>query len=290
MHWTEYEKTIYEHFKSEYPNATITHDVMVPGRFSKKNRQVDILIKEISIDHEFSIVIDGKYHNKKIDVNDVESFLGFLKDVSAHKGIMISPKGYTTAAINRAHYDDLDIDLDILNFKDLAQFHAAGVIVYAEDCAATFPAPFGWIVDGTRREGALATLYLQGNTLEVAAKEREWMYVNFWIKRETILDIESLISAQEIDLRSRFQSIELKYFSGIERSDAKTKIRLTIIPGYPALEYTGFVEFKKFIFYCVLFTPVELEKKNLRKLRSIMRRVLPFDVIRKSPELSPMDG
>ncbi|MCZ7624752.1 MAG: hypothetical protein M5R38_01910 [Candidatus Methylomirabilis sp.] len=139
------------------------------------------------------------------------------------------------------------------------------------------PAPFGWVIDGTRRKGMVATLYQRGRTLESAGEAREWMYTNFWSKDETASDIESLCKLQESYLMT-MPGTEIEFQDGPIRKGAKTKLRLVRVPSYPTPEYTGFVEFDKFIFFCVLFTPMELETKNLRKLRYIMRCVLPLQV------------
>lgn len=68
----------------------------------------------------FRLVVDAKHYKERIDVKDVEQFLGLLRDVSADVAVMISPEGYSEAAINRAHFDDSLIILDILNFTGLS--------------------------------------------------------------------------------------------------------------------------------------------------------------------------
>lgn len=47
---------------------------------------------------------------------------------------------------------------------------------------------------------------------------------------------------------------------------------------YPTPEYTGFVDFENFIFMCVLFTPENLVRKNLRKLRFILSDAFPMAI------------
>jgi len=76
--WRQYEKEIVDYFRSEYPNATLTPDAKVTGKFSKIERQIDLLIEGEVTDFRFRIVVDGKYRNKKIDVNDVEAFMGLV--------------------------------------------------------------------------------------------------------------------------------------------------------------------------------------------------------------------
>jgi hypothetical protein len=279
MNWKEYEDEIYARFREVYPRARIDRNVKIIGRYSKVERQIDTLIEESVAGFKMRIVVDAKYYDKKIDVKDVESFLGMLMDVDAHKGLMVSPKGYSAGAINRAHYDLNDLELDILNFAERSQFQAHGAIAFSGKHGVALPAPFGWIVDGTRREGAVACLYQRGLDLEQAQTAKEWMYINFMSKSENIDSIDSLVNHQESYMRKDFPSAVFSYHAGPYRENETTIIRTIIEQTYPAPEYTGFVEFDDFIFFCVLFSPIELAKKNLRKLEYILASVLPLDVL-----------
>ncbi|MCZ7624753.1 MAG: restriction endonuclease [Candidatus Methylomirabilis sp.] len=118
MDWKQYEKEISDYFRSEYPDATVIPDAKIKGKYSKIERQIDLLIEGEMAEFRFRAVVDGKYRNTKIDVNDVEAFMGLARDVEADKGVMISTEGYSSAAMNRAYYDDSGIELDVLNFKE----------------------------------------------------------------------------------------------------------------------------------------------------------------------------
>lgn len=166
MTWKDYEKEIHNHFKVMFPNADISYDVNVYGRYSKVERQIDILIEDYIVGSRMRIVVDGKYFSKKVDVKDVEMFIGMLNDCEANKGLLITQEGFSKAAINRAYFDPIDIELDILNFKDLHQFQGFMGIPYSGNFGVLLPAPFGWIIDATRRPNMLATLYQRGLTLE----------------------------------------------------------------------------------------------------------------------------
>lgn len=171
------------------------------GKFSKTQRQIDLLIEEEVVDFSFRIVIDAKYRNKKIDVKDVEEFLGLVRDVGAHKGMMISTEGYTEAATQRACSDELI--LDVLNFKELENYHGLAGFPYAGPCGALVQPPLGWIVNGTQGYGALAWLHQRGLTLDEANRSREFMYVNFWRKKAVAPDLDSLLKHQEAYMRKR---------------------------------------------------------------------------------------
>lgn len=278
MHWRDYEKEIYDQFTTLFPQAEITQNVKIVGRYSKVERQIDILIEDYVAGNRMRIIVDGKFFSQKIDVKAVEMFIGMLNDCEANKGLLITQKGYSKAAINRAHSDPIDIELDILNFKDLDQFQSFGGIPYSGKHGVILPAPFGWILDGTRRPGMLATLYQQGLTLKQAGKNKEWMYVNIKSKDDDIKTLDDFLMFQENYTLQSFPQAKIKYLPTVKRDDRNIKLREIDIESYPTLEYTGFVDFEEFVFMCVLFTPDELKKKNIRKLESILLRVLPLHI------------
>lgn len=287
MDWKEYEEKIEDHFRREYPSARITHNARITGKLSNTRREIDLLIEGQICDLPFRIVIDAKYYNRKIDVKDVEEFLGLIRDVGAHKGMMISTEGYSDAAIQRASADDTDVILDVLNFDELGRFQAFCAIPRAGSNAALMPAPFGWIMDATRREGAPAWLYQRGLTFEEAISAYEFMYVNFWSKKdEKVPDLTALLKFQESYIRDGAPDAKITFIDGVHRKDATT-IRCSRRAKHAgATEYTGFIDFKDFIFMCVLFTPDALADKNLSKLRFVMRQVIPLEVTEKAANQS----
>lgn len=281
MDWQGYEREIEEQFRTTYPSAEITPNAKLLGKFSKVDRQIDLLIEERASDFAFRIVIDAKYRGRKIDVGDVEAFIGLTRDVEAHTGMMVALEGYTPAAVNRAHNDDLDIILDVLNLGELKAFQGPTAIPYSGEYGVWISAPFGWVMDATRRPNTLASIYQRGRTFEEAVRADEWMYVNFWKKKgELINSLESLLAYQSGYMLSGSIGSEIQIIEEgkNQRMGSRTMIRRYRKTGYPAPEYTGFVDFDDFVFMCVLFTPEPLERKNLRKLRFILRDVFPISV------------
>jgi len=267
------------------PNTRLPTSPRTPessGRLSGTERQIDLPIEEQVCDWSFRIAIDAKYHNRRIDVKDVEEFLGLVQDIGAHKGVMVSTEGYSEAAVKRAHADDADLILDALNFKELKGYQGLAAIPHSGSYGAVVQPPFGWIVDGTQGLHALAWLYQRGSTLQEANKVCEFMYINFWTKAETepVRDLESLFKYQEGYIKAHRPDAQIKFVDAIDRSDAKTAIRLLKRPDWPEIvEYTGFVDFDGFVFMCVLLTPNELVEKNLSKLRFVMRKVVPKKIV-----------
>lgn len=285
MDWKEYESEIAEHFRAEYPSASIKADARLLGRLSGVPRQIDLLIDDIICDMNIRIVVDAKWRNHRLDVKEVEEFLGLVKDVSAHKAIMIAPEGYTEAAISRAQRDDADLLLDVLNFKELKQYQGMTAIPYSGSNGAVIQPPLGWVADGTQAQGALAWMYERGLTLDEAFKRMEYMYVNFWTLKEEASDIAALCRYQEGYLKAGPKVVDsIKMLPSPLRDDGDAAIRKVTFKEHPELaEFTGFVKFDGFIFMCVLFTSVALEERNLAKLRFVLRKVFSMQVQQKAP-------
>lgn len=278
MNWKDYEKEIYSIFRDEYPTSEITHNVHRDGRYSKVKRQIDILIEDYVAGNRMTIVVDGKYFNEKIDVKGVESFIGMLEDIGAHKGLLISQKGFSQAAKNRAHYGPSEIELDVLNFEDLKAYQSHGAIPYAGSNGVFLPAPFGWVIDIQTTPAWLATIYEQGLTLDEAMKANEYMYVQFWDRKKDNENLDDLLKIQEGFLKEADPNTTFSYPATIKRDDARTALRIAKLDNYPKPEYTGLVEFDEFIFFCVMFTPDESKNKNIRKLENIMANIKPIKI------------
>lgn len=239
------------------------------------------LLKIIWQVNRITIVVDGKYFNEKIDVKEVESFIGMLEDIGAHKGLLISQKGFTQAAKNRAHYGPAEIELDVLNYEDLKRYQSHCAIPYAGNNGVLLPAPFGWVIDIRTTPAWLATIYEQGLTLDEAMNQNEFMYVQLWDKKKNNENLDDLLKIQEGLLKEADSDTAILYPTTIRRSDARTALRIANVNQYPAPEYTGLVEFDDFIFFCVMFSPAESQKKNIRKLENIMSKIMPIKIKHK---------
>ncbi|MDE1240526.1 restriction endonuclease [Vibrio aestuarianus] len=278
MNWKQYEGEIFEYFKEQYPDAEVSLDAKVSGLYSNVDRQIDILIEQYIAGNRMVIAVDGKYFNKKVDVKCVESYIGMLEDIGAHKGLLISKEGFTEAAYNRAHFGPTEIELDILNFDDLSCFQSHGAIPYAGDNGVLLPSPFGWIVDGQTTPAWLATIYQQGLDLERAMDCCEFMYVKIWDRKKNGESLSDLLSFQEGMLKEQDETCIIEYKPTIRRKGEQVKLRIAQLKNYPSKEYTGFVEFEDFIFFCVMFSPCNRAKRNLRKLENILSSVVPIKI------------
>lgn len=271
MEWKEYENIVLTECQRVFFNADIQYNIYVDGLFSKRKRQIDIFIKD---NNGVVYIIDAKKYNTKVDIKDVESFIGMVKDVGGNYGILVSENGFTKAAINRAHIGENNIEVDILNLKELGMFQCECAIPYAGNNGVVVNAPFGWIIDGTRRESMVASMYQRGISFEEATEQnKEWAYISFWDKNDEINTMEALISFQNdylMDLNSN-GIIETMEDSGL-------KIRIFTSSNYPTKEITLYREYTDFILFVVLFSPNNLINRNINKIKYLLLNAIPLEV------------
>lgn len=82
---------------------SVTPNARIKGCISHKSRQIDVLIDaRWGDDLSRRIIVDVKFHGRKLDIKDVESFEGMMKDCEAAHGILVCPKGWSRGAKRRA--------------------------------------------------------------------------------------------------------------------------------------------------------------------------------------------
>jgi hypothetical protein len=86
----------------------VTHNARITGK-SGAQRQIDVLVEDKVGQYDVRIVLDCKDYKHPIDIKDVEECAGLFDDVSAMKGVMVCPAGFTKNAKARAQ--QLQIDL-----------------------------------------------------------------------------------------------------------------------------------------------------------------------------------
>ena len=279
MNWKKYEKEIHKYFSDAYPGASIKYDVKVYGRYSKKERQVDILIEDEVAGYPIKIAVDAKNFSKNVDVKTVESFISMLEDIDVHQGLLITNKGFSEAAINRAYYGPHKLELDILNFDELLKNQGLKAIPYLGNKALLISAPFGWVIDNLRIIKSLTTLYQRGRSLQDAQKAHEWMYLNFWHKDEVIKKIDDLISFQNEEMTHYYTNLKIDIKMGAKRRDGiETKIRIATAKELPCKEITGFIDCGDYLAFFVLFTIEQIETKNRRKVDHLLKYSIPSNI------------
>lgn len=270
MEWQDYEKIVLEECRRVFRNADISHNVHIKGLYSKRMRQIDVLVQT---DKGTVYVVDAKKYGIKVDVKTVESFIGMVKDVGGNYGIIVSEKGFTKAAINRAHYGEDNIEIDILNLHELSMFQSEWAIPYAGNNGVIALAPFCWVIDGARRNNMVAVMYRRGFSFEEAAKNKEWAYINFWDKSDEICTLDELISWQNSNLLCDNNNGTIE-----EICSDLIRIRIFNSPNYPTPEITLFREFDDFFLFVVLFSPNNMISKNIEKMKYFLINSIPIHV------------
>jgi hypothetical protein len=279
MNWKDYEKEVHSYFSKMYPNSTITYDAKIIGRYSKKERQVDVLIEDDIAGFPLRVVVDAKYFSENIDVKCVESFISMLEDVNANQGLLVTQKGYSQAAINRAYYGPQELELDVLNFNDLLKHQGLEAVPYSEKNALFLSSPFGWVIDTRKQSGFIACLYQRGLNLEKAKKRQEWIYFNYWKKDKDASSISELVAVQNSLMESEYSNLVLEECRSPNREDGRdTYIRIAHFDELPCREITGYIDCDDFIAFFVLFTPKELQSRNLRKLAHLLQYSNPAKI------------
>ena len=280
MKWKEYEIYITRHFQKQFPKTTIQHDVFREGLISKTKRQIDILIEGQVAGFNLRIIVDCKYFNKKVGVKEVESFLSFLQDLKASKGILITNIGYTEAANNRATYDSQDIELRIIDFKDLDKFQGFMAIPYSKSECAIVTSPNGWVVDAAPQGRYVASFYPAGMSQEEALCTKRLIYLVFSHKNKEWPDLKFLLDRQNEGVKSHFYNPKIEYLNTIEREDCKVTLRVieSVTMG-EIVDYTIFLDYPNVIIFMTLLANHSVEKQHLKKLEWIAKKLIKGNVI-----------
>ncbi len=100
--WREFEEVVERLQRVFYRNSVIERDAKIFGHKTETNRQIDVAIRQKIGLQEILIIVECKDWSSKVDAPAVESFIGVKEDVRAHAAMMISPKGFSKAAVRLA--------------------------------------------------------------------------------------------------------------------------------------------------------------------------------------------
>jgi hypothetical protein len=105
-------------------DVTVIPNASIVGSISGVPRQIDVLVDarwEEGLSRR--IIYDAKLRKRKLDVKDIESFEGMMRDVGAARGILVCAAGWSPAAEARA---EQSIEIRLLRVEELEDFdHAA---------------------------------------------------------------------------------------------------------------------------------------------------------------------
>lgn len=274
MDWQKYEDIVYEECNRIYPHAQIEKNIKLCGRITGTPRQVDVLV----VTDKEKIAYDSKLYKKCVDVKLIESMVGMYSDLGVDKLVVVTEKGYSTAALKRAHYGEESVEADILSLSELQIYQAEMAIPYAGSFGVLLKPPFGWVVDISRQQSQFsAVLYKRGcANLDEAGSQREWGYCQFWNKQgETIDSLEKLLLFH----RDEYQDIDVNGQLSVLVDEKELKVTSFFSASYPTKEYIGYKDFPNFIFFVVMFCCDEVAKRDVGKLYKMMRDLTLINVI-----------
>jgi hypothetical protein len=107
--WRTYEAKVYQEFVRLYPQYEIAFDQRLMGRYSKVKRQADVLVRATVAGNELLGIFDCKHFNQNVDVRTIDSIVGFMDDVGASFGGVVSCRGFSIGARNRAYIPGMTV-------------------------------------------------------------------------------------------------------------------------------------------------------------------------------------
>lgn len=125
--WLIYQRAV-ARLQESYDNCEVKHDFRMIGKRSGVERQIDIwLSAAVGKNHTVTVAVECKcFESSPVGIKDVEAFYGFLDDVGANKGILISNTGFTEGAKKRA--DGSTIELETLTLEEAETFDWADYV------------------------------------------------------------------------------------------------------------------------------------------------------------------
>ena len=103
---------------------SVTPNAALVGSISGEPRQIDVLVDvRWETGTERRIVFDAKRRGRKLNIQDVDAFVGLIDDVRAARGVLVCTTGWSDAAKRRA---DRTIELRLMTEEEADEFdHSA---------------------------------------------------------------------------------------------------------------------------------------------------------------------
>lgn len=273
--WRKYENEVYEECCRIYGDEKVERNVTKVGVASKVPRQIDVLVHT----EEGDIAYDAKYYSQHVDVKTIESMIGMYGDLGVSRFVVVTNKGYSKAALRRAHLGGENVVADVLSLGELKQTQGYWAMPYAGRNGVVLFSPFGWVVDGQKsaHPEMSTVLYRSGIDFEEGLlKEREFAYIQFWDKDDEIHTIPDLMEHHRLECLEADVEGKWEVLYETPCMIAKFKHTKAVVD-----EYFGYREFDDFILFAVLLCEEEKWGRNRDKLKYMLEHAVPMHVRRK---------
>lgn len=295
MSWKLYEHKVLEKFREIYPNSEIKYNTTIRGIKSGRSRQIDTLLINRFGNTEVKTVIDSKCFSKRISVTTVESFIGFLSDVGADRGIMVTQVGYSKTAQNRAKNEESDIELKILTLDELPNFIGFKAVMKFGPIDCFFEVPPKWIINSKYPSlDTLAKIYPNKYDWASATENGEYMYGNILPHidaNQNLLDdfnLEEIYHKINNSLFSKHPNLNKINLEPLVELDGETvTVHVAVMDNIS--EYVAVINYDVYTVIFGLVTPKKKANSNLEALRFIVSQITTFFTrIPGIPNLSEM--
>lgn len=285
--WSQYEAYVFGSIRRRNPGATVRRNLRMMGKKSGKLRQIDILVERQIGDFKLKIVIDCKCYKRKVNVNDVDRFLGMLNDIRVSKGVLVTSKGYSKTAYNRAENESRDIELRILTPERFSEFqHIGDAVLWREPVGAIVSTPEGWVVDNQPSELTLFTMYPLGHTRDSAARFEVFLYGNILLKNPETPTMEAIAEKHEEVIMGEVPTARFEHLSPVVRAGwsgrepEKTLYRVGHIHEmYRGPEYSLYIDHPKGVLLLVLLCPEGKEEAYVPIFKWIGEKAVVMDCV-----------
>lgn len=295
MSWKLYEHKVLERLRELYPNSEVEYNTSIRGIKSGRSRQIDTLITQKIGTTEIKTVVDSKCFGKKINIKTVESFIGFLSDVGADRGIIATQIGYSKSAKTRAENEESEIELRILSMDELPDFVGFYAVMKYGPVDCWFESHPKWILNSKNPTlNALAKIYPNKYDFPKAIENNEYIYGTILVHVN-----ENHQLPNDFDYEDVFKQITQALFDkhpSLEKIELSTLVELdgAPVPIYECImdnfsEYLAAAHYDEYSILFGLVTPNKSSGKNLDALKFTVSQIKPiFTTIPGMPNLSEM--
>lgn len=133
MTWQEYQDAVGEFYnRLEKMMGNVRKNIIIPDKITGQKRQIDVWCELEIGSHKINILIDAKLRKKPIDITTVDSVYALAESVKAHKAIIITNKGWTLPAKQKAEF--IGMDLKILSIEEALDLVIPNKWMMCYDC------------------------------------------------------------------------------------------------------------------------------------------------------------
>jgi hypothetical protein len=101
--WRDFERAVARFLAALDPSASVTHDASIPDKDTGDPRQRDVWIEtEVMRQFPVRILVSCKRWSTKLDIQDLDAFIGEWRSSGAQVGVVYSLSGFTENALKKA--------------------------------------------------------------------------------------------------------------------------------------------------------------------------------------------